>query len=200
VTTTNRGSSVERAAADERWGDVTSVRHEYPSGYGPLAFCRSCGADFSGDALFDRHRTGLHEFTLYEGLKREPPCEDGRRCLSADEMIALGWRTLANEELLASRRDRHRAGFGIPLWIDPAGRERVQDGFGASPRSAEGVDGEAQRGVDATHGPRFGSGAREAAATINGQETLPGLGIDAGDVTAPRNPEADDGARRGRRP
>jgi hypothetical protein len=56
----------------------------------------------------------------------EPPREDGRRCLTGDEMLELGWRPFTDDELAESRRDRHRAGFGVELWHDPAERERAR--------------------------------------------------------------------------
>jgi hypothetical protein len=43
----------------------------------------SCGGDFTSVRLFDAHRVGAHAYLYAEGLKREPPREDGRRCLSA---------------------------------------------------------------------------------------------------------------------
>ena len=55
-----------------------------------MNLCRSCGEDFSSVANFDRHRVGTHQYTLTEGLRMEPPGEDGRRCLHVDEIEALG--------------------------------------------------------------------------------------------------------------
>jgi len=97
-----------------------------PAGYPPLSYCTTCGRDFSGDRMFDRHRVGVHAYTLSEGLRMDPPREDGRRCLYPDEMLALGWRPFTDEELAASTRDRKRAGFGVELWFDPAERERAR--------------------------------------------------------------------------
>jgi hypothetical protein len=53
--------------------------------------CRACGSDFTSLETFDAHRVGTHEYTFNEGLKFEPPVEDGRRCLNADEMREKGW-------------------------------------------------------------------------------------------------------------
>jgi hypothetical protein len=53
--------------------------------------CAACGENFGSVDLFDRHRVGTHDYTLTEGLRMEPPREDGRRCLSADEMRERGW-------------------------------------------------------------------------------------------------------------
>jgi hypothetical protein len=106
-----------------------TARREFPDGYPPLAACRSCGRDFSGDSLFDAHRAGVHDYTLLEGLRREPPLEDGRRCLDTDEMRERGWRPLTDEEMAASGRHRHRAGFGVELWHDPAAAERTRRAF-----------------------------------------------------------------------
>jgi hypothetical protein len=55
-----------------------------------MNLCRSCDTDFASVAAFDRHRTGTHEYTLSEGLRFEPPVEDGRRCMDVDEMLEAG--------------------------------------------------------------------------------------------------------------
>lgn len=73
-----------------------------------MNLCSPCGQDFNSVKLFDRHRVGRHAYTLSEGLKMEPPRDDGRRCLSVPEMSALGW-TL-------NKRGR---------WIDPATAARA---------------------------------------------------------------------------
>lgn len=57
----------------------------------PTNGCGACGEDFTSVKLFDRHRVGTHEYTSTEGLKMNPPREDGRRCLDPDEMRARGW-------------------------------------------------------------------------------------------------------------
>lgn len=57
----------------------------------PVNFCRSCGEDFATVYAFDEHRTGVHAYTYSEGLKQEPPVEDGRRCFGVDELVAFGW-------------------------------------------------------------------------------------------------------------
>jgi hypothetical protein len=67
----------------------SSVRNR--AGFPIRSFCRSCGEDFNGDTLFDRHRVGIHEYTYAEGLGMDPPREDGRRCLDTDELRTLGW-------------------------------------------------------------------------------------------------------------
>ena len=56
----------------------------------PLHGCSGCRQDFTSLALFDRHRVGLYEYTFEQGLKLDPPREDGRRCLDSDEMQAKG--------------------------------------------------------------------------------------------------------------
>jgi hypothetical protein len=53
--------------------------------------CRSCGQDFGSVSAFDRHRVGKHAFTFTEGLRLDPPREDGRRCLDTDELALAGW-------------------------------------------------------------------------------------------------------------
>jgi hypothetical protein len=56
-----------------------------------MNLCRACGEDFASVNLFDRHRVGVHAYSLPEGLRMEPPREDGRRCLTAAEMRDRGW-------------------------------------------------------------------------------------------------------------
>jgi hypothetical protein len=55
-----------------------------------LNLCRSCGCDFASVSAFDRHRAGSYVYTFVEGLELDPPREDGRRCLDADEMLDAG--------------------------------------------------------------------------------------------------------------
>lgn len=55
-----------------------------------LNLCRGCGVDFASVSAFDRHRTGTYVYTFAEGLELDPPQEDGRRCLDADEMLYAG--------------------------------------------------------------------------------------------------------------
>lgn len=49
-----------------------------------LNFCRTCGHDFGGVTAFDLHRVGKHQY-LHDD---EHP--DGRRCLTEQEMLAIG--------------------------------------------------------------------------------------------------------------
>lgn len=56
------------------------------AGFPIRSFCRSCGEDFNGDSLFDRHRRGNHAYDW------SPEREDGRRCLGTDELEAKGWK------------------------------------------------------------------------------------------------------------
>jgi hypothetical protein len=55
-----------------------------------LNLCRGCGVDFASVSAFDRHRTGSYEYTFEQGFELDPPHEDGRRCLDADEMLVSG--------------------------------------------------------------------------------------------------------------
>ena len=55
-----------------------------------LNLCRGCGCDFASVSAFDRHRAGSYVYTFTEGLSLDPPQEDGRRCLDADEMTDAG--------------------------------------------------------------------------------------------------------------
>jgi len=70
--------------------------------------CAACGLSFSGTSAFDAHRTGTHAYTLSEGLRLDPPRENGRRCLHVSEMGEAGmelderarWRIIASEKQL----------------------------------------------------------------------------------------------------
>jgi hypothetical protein len=73
----------------------------------PHNLCRSCNQDFNSVDLFERHRVGTHQYTYSEGIAMTPMREDGRRCLSVDEMQAKGW-------------EPNERGY----WIDP---EKVAD-------------------------------------------------------------------------
>ena len=47
----------------------------------------ACGLDFGSVDAFDAHRVGTHEYTFDEGVMKDPSVEDGRRCLSLDELV-----------------------------------------------------------------------------------------------------------------
>lgn len=55
-----------------------------------MNLCRECNTDFGSVQAFDLHRVGKHAYTYSEGLKFDPPVEDGRRCLSESEMLERG--------------------------------------------------------------------------------------------------------------
>lgn len=57
-----------------------------------MNICTTCGLDFADENSFDDHRVGNHDYLYLEGLRMEPPREDGRRCLGLDEIEAAGWR------------------------------------------------------------------------------------------------------------
>lgn len=73
-----------------------------------MNLCRSCNEDFSSVEAFDRHRVGVHEYTFLEGL--EQGREDGRRCLSIEELEEIGFEV----------NDRGR-------WHDPTRTERARE-------------------------------------------------------------------------
>ena len=56
-----------------------------------MNLCSACGEDFGGIGAFDAHRVGKHAYDFSEGLKMDPPREDGRRCLDVDEMEQQGF-------------------------------------------------------------------------------------------------------------
>jgi hypothetical protein len=51
--------------------------------------CGACGLDFGSVRAFDAHRVGVHAYTYPEGLRMTPPRDNGRRCLTSDELSAL---------------------------------------------------------------------------------------------------------------
>jgi hypothetical protein len=59
-------------------------------GVGYLNLCRSCDQDFASVAAFDQHRVGVHAYSYWEGLRMDPPVENGRRCLAPEEMRERG--------------------------------------------------------------------------------------------------------------
>ena len=99
--------------------------NQYPKGYKPLNYCRSCGRDFAGVAYFDRHRTGTHEYTFNEGLAFAPPRIDGRGCMDEEEMSEVGLQLISNEHKADSRRHRSRVEAGVETWGDPAAPGRL---------------------------------------------------------------------------
>lgn len=57
-----------------------------------MNLCRTCGLDFISLSAFDQHRVGDHDYTFAEGIKREPPDYNGRRCLDISELQDIDWR------------------------------------------------------------------------------------------------------------
>jgi len=86
----------------------------------PRNQCGACGEDFTSVELFDRHRVGVHEYTITEGLAMDPPREDGRRCLAVHEMRDRGW-----------------AQDGSVRWYDPVRAARARMAFPPSADEAE---------------------------------------------------------------
>lgn len=77
-----------------------------------MNFCRTCEQDFSSIAAFDKHRVGVHAYTYSEGVAMEPMRENGRRCLTTDELCASGFRqNVRGRWELAESADRARAAF-----------------------------------------------------------------------------------------
>jgi len=56
-----------------------------------MNLCTSCGIDFSSLRSFEKHRVGKHAYTQNEGLAMNPARNDGRRCLTLDELRAAGF-------------------------------------------------------------------------------------------------------------
>lgn len=93
------------------------MRHAFEN---PRNGCAACGQDFAGLTYFDKHRVGTFEYSLTEGLRLDPPREDGRRCLTRDEMLELG--------LALDKSGR---------WTDPAEAARLRAAHNADSRSGE---------------------------------------------------------------
>ena len=88
----------------------------------PRNQCGQCFLDFSSVEGFDRHRVGSTEFTFIEGMRMNPPREDGRRCLDEDELRARGF-----------AQDKRG------LWGEVARRERARKNFRREAPSAQEV-------------------------------------------------------------
>jgi hypothetical protein len=115
---------------------MKSQHWETPEGYRVNSYCTLCGLDFAGDSYFERHKTGSHQYTYSEGLKYNPPVEDGRRCMSIEELAEIGMRPMTKEEMNASSRHRHRIGFGIPMIFDPSEIKRGMEALDKSRKQA----------------------------------------------------------------
>jgi len=96
-----------------------------PEGYPVSSYCTTCGRDFAGDTYFDKHRIGKHAYLYQEGLKFDPPVEDGRRCMDDEEMIEAGMRQMTVEEMQNGRHGK-RVGFNVQMWFDPSEGERLR--------------------------------------------------------------------------
>ena len=53
-----------------------------------MNLCCACNTDFASVSAFDKHRIGKHAYAHSEGLTKNPPVEDGRRCMDEDEIRA----------------------------------------------------------------------------------------------------------------
>lgn len=85
-----------------------------------VCLCSSCGEDFGGVTAFDLHRVGKHDYTYEEGLQMSPPREDGRRCLSREEMV--------ERKLKLDAYGRWRApGRNLPPWERAAAAAAAED-------------------------------------------------------------------------
>lgn len=73
--------------------------------------CGACGLDFGSTSAFDKHRVGVHAYTLTQGLKMDPPREDGRHCLTTHELEAAGWAQDAHSRWRMPRPSGDAAGL-----------------------------------------------------------------------------------------
>ena len=76
-----------------------------------MNLCTTCGENFASVEAFDKHRVGKHAYLFAEGLRMNPPREDGRRCMDTGEIRAAGmdldvrgrWYLVAKAEHARSR-------------------------------------------------------------------------------------------------
>ena len=91
-----------------------------------MNLCRSCNQDFGSVGAFDAHRVGVNAYTYPEGLQMEPMREDGRRCLTLEELDKHGF--MRNERGSWSlRRDVER---GRLLRHRESGQESASESLG----------------------------------------------------------------------
>lgn len=108
----------------------------WPDEYVPLNGCRSCGCDFTKTRHFDRHRVGVHGYTYAGGLRMDPPREDGRRCMDADELAAAGLVRLRAGD---SPRYESRIASGVPIYWNPEEAAAAGERLRATPNPVEGL-------------------------------------------------------------
>ena len=82
--------------------------------------CGACGLDFTSVAGFDKHRVGVHEYTLAQGMAMDPPRYDGRHCLTAGELRDKGF----------EQNERGQ-------WFDPVKAQAARDFFRPSQLSRD---------------------------------------------------------------
>jgi len=102
------------------------MKHNPPDGYPVSSYCRSCGKDFAGDTYFEKHRTGVHEYTYSQGIALDPSVEDGRRCKTTEELLEDGMRPMTKEEMRFTQRHARRADYDVEMWFDPIEAERIK--------------------------------------------------------------------------
>lgn len=56
-----------------------------------MNLCRTCNQDFTSVRLWDEHRVGKYAPGDYQGELADWTPEQGRRCLSTEEMQKRGW-------------------------------------------------------------------------------------------------------------
>lgn len=86
-----------------------------------MNLCCACLKDFASVKAFDAHRVGRHPYSFAEGLERDPPVEDGRRCLDVDEIGAAGmeldgrgrWYLVGDAERIRRHRQEAVSEVGI---------------------------------------------------------------------------------------
>jgi hypothetical protein len=92
-----------------------------------LNLCVTCGLDFGSVSAFDAHRVGKHAYTFIEGMRMDPPREDGRRCLSLDELQERGW--------AEDSRGRWRAPTREPGWPEKRALKKRRNTKSGPPRA-----------------------------------------------------------------
>ena len=104
---------------------ASSVPHHFPTATSrsPTAARVAATSRGSGSSTAIASARSIY---IEHGLQQDPPVEDGRRCLDADELHRAGLAPMSDEEMWAPKRNRHRAGFSVSLWFDPADADRLR--------------------------------------------------------------------------
>ena len=103
----------------------------------PRNQCGACGLEFASVQAFDRHRVGVHAYTLAEGFRMVPVREDGRHCLTESELADIGIvpdrRGVLQDAANADRVRRHFRNAPSSLRMSSRNDSDVQNDVGFAP-------------------------------------------------------------------